>query len=81
MLLISPALGANTAPASEDAETGEEDNPADTDDDGGDSESLFGGTCFLLFISFPINLILLGKAKEEPNVIEYNSSMLSLPSF
>ena len=46
MLFTSPAIGATTASGSKDAEVGEEDNPADPNDNGEDSESLFGGTFF-----------------------------------
>jgi len=53
IFLISPAIGAETASAPKDAEAGEEDNPADSDDDGGDSESLFGGTCFSDHLPLP----------------------------
>ena len=43
MLLTSPPIGADIAFAPKDAEASE-DNPADSDNDGGDSESLFGDT-------------------------------------
>lgn len=53
MVLISPAIGAETTFAPKDAEAGEEDTPADSDDNGGDSESLFGGTCFSGHLRLP----------------------------
>ena len=43
MLFISPSIGAYTATAPKDAEAGEEDNSADSDNDGEESESLFVG--------------------------------------
>jgi len=53
MFLISPAIGAYTATAPKDAEAGEEENLADSDDDGGDSESLFGSMCFSGHLPLP----------------------------
>ena len=43
MFFISPSIGAYTATAPKDAEAGEEDNSADSDNDGEESESLFVG--------------------------------------
>jgi len=54
MLLIFPAIGADTAADPKDAEASEEVNPADSDDDGGDSESLFGGMCFSSHFPLPV---------------------------
>jgi len=53
VFFTSPAIGPATASGSKDAEAGEEDNPADSDDDGEDSESLFGGTCFSGHLPLP----------------------------
>jgi len=47
MFPILPAIDADTASAPKDAEASEEDNPADSDDDGGGSE--FSG-----YLPFPV---------------------------
>ena len=53
VFFTSPAVGTDTASGSKDTEAGEEDNPADPDSDGGDSESLFGGTWFSGHLPLP----------------------------
>jgi len=50
---ISPIIDAGTASAPKDAEAGEEDNPADSDEVGEDSESLFGGTLLFRHLLLP----------------------------
>ncbi|KIM37928.1 hypothetical protein M413DRAFT_30579 [Hebeloma cylindrosporum] len=42
MFLISPDIGTDGASGPKDADAGEEDNPAESDDDDGDLEDLFG---------------------------------------